>query len=105
MTRSAALHLVTVGGIGGMILAMMTRVALGHTGRPLTAPPAIVLAYVLVAAAALMRSFGAAVPGGYWLALDVSSALWIVAFALFLWRYVPILVRRRADAAGPIRPR
>ena len=34
---SAAIHAMTAGAIGTMILAVMTRVSLGHTGRPLHA--------------------------------------------------------------------
>jgi uncharacterized protein involved in response to NO len=101
LTRSAALHLLTIGGIGGMILAMTTRVALGHTGRALAVPSPIVLAYLLLAAAALMRSLGPALPGAYMASIDLSALLWIAAFALFLWRYVPILSSPRADAATP----
>lgn len=97
LARSAALHLVTVGGISGMILAMTTRVALGHTGRPLAVTSPLVLAYLLVAAAALLRSLGTALPGAYLMMIDISALLWITAFGLFLWLYAPILAGPRAD--------
>ena len=97
LTRSAALHLVTVGGVSCTILAMTTRVALGHTGRPLVVTSAIVLAYLLLIAAALLRSLGPALPGAYVVVIDVSALLWIVAFTLFLWVYAPILMRPRPD--------
>jgi len=100
LSRSAALHMLTVGGIGGTILAMTTRVALGHTGRPLAAPRPIVIAYVLVALAAVLRSLGPAVPALYTMAIDVSALLWIVAFLLFLRVYTPILTGPRADQQG-----
>lgn len=93
--RSSALHLLTVGAISGMILAMMTRVTLGHTGRPLTAGPATVLAYALLAAAAITRT---ASPLAATLAqplLDLSSALWIAAFLVFLITYAPPLLLPR----------
>lgn len=97
LTRSAALHMVTVGGIGGMVLAMMTRVALGHTGRPLAVTASLVLAYLLLAGAALLRSLGTALPGAYLMMIDLSALLWLAAFGLFVWLYAPILVRPRVD--------
>ncbi len=92
------IHLLAVGTIGGMILAMMSRVALGHTGRPLEVPAYIALAFILVLAAALAR---AAIPT-LWpeqtrLAWQLSGLLWIVAFTCFLVRYTPILTRPRVD--------
>lgn len=93
--RSSAVHLLTVGAIGGMILSMMTRVTLGHTGRPLTAGPATVIAYALLAAAAITRT---ASPLATTLAqplLDLSSALWIAAFLVFLFAYAPPLLLPR----------
>ncbi|MEO8443684.1 MAG: NnrS family protein [Gammaproteobacteria bacterium] len=88
---SAAVHGLAVGAVGGMILAMMTRVALGHTGRPLTAAPVTVVAYVLLGLAAVARVLGPVVPSAGALAYDLPAALWILAFTLFLGRYWPIL--------------
>jgi uncharacterized protein involved in response to NO len=53
-----AWHLLTVGAIGGIILAMISRVSLGHTGRRLSPPTIIVIAYLLINLAALIRFFG-----------------------------------------------
>jgi uncharacterized protein involved in response to NO len=81
-----------------MILAVMTRVALGHTGRRLAAPPAATVAYALVSASALARTVGAlAWPEATLEVLAASGALWIAAFALFLAAYAPILLAPRAD--------
>lgn len=92
------LHALTVGAITTMILAMMTRVSLGHTGRPLVVDPAITLAYVLLAGAAVVRVFGLWLWGGAYPAVILSAAfLWTAAFALFLWIYVPILMAPRVD--------
>lgn len=93
--RSSALHLLTVGAIGGMILAMMTRVTLGHTGRPLTASPATVLAYALLAAAAITRTASPLAAALAQPLLDLSSALWIAAFLVFLITYAPPLLLPR----------
>lgn len=92
------MHLLAVGTIGGMILAMMSRVSLGHTGRPLEIPRFISLAFVLIPAAALLRVLiPVFAPSQTLLAWQGSAALWCVAFTLFLWHYVPILTRERAD--------
>ena len=70
------------------------------SGRPLAAPRPIVIAYALVALAAVLRSLGPAVPGLYTMAIDVSALLWIAAFLLFLRVYTPILTGPRADQQG-----
>jgi uncharacterized protein involved in response to NO len=92
------LHALTVGAIATMILGVMTRVSLGHTGRPLRLHALVTLAYLLVSAAALVRIVGAWLPTlGYAHAIALSAALWTAAFALFLWIYAPILLKPRAD--------
>ncbi len=94
----AALHALTVGAIGTMTLGMMTRVALGHTGRPLRVAPAVTLAYLAVTAAALLRVAAPFAPGPAYAPLVVASGLsWSAAFLLFTVVYLPILIRPRAD--------
>jgi uncharacterized protein involved in response to NO len=89
------------GAFGAMILAVMTRVALGHTGRPLVAPRGVALAYGLVSAGALVRTFGPfAAPSLALPLLIASGVLWSAAFAIFLAVFAPILVRPRLDG-GP----
>jgi len=96
--RNLALHALTTGAIGGMILAIMTRVALGHTGRPFRAPRGIALAYGLVLFAALVRTVGPLlVPDAMSSALLISGASWISAFAIFLAVYTPYLISPRVD--------
>lgn len=95
---AAWLHALTVGAIATMILGVMTRVSLGHTGRALRLHPLVTAAYLLVSAAALARILGAWLPGlGYAAAIVLSAALWTLAFASFLWIYTPILATPRAD--------
>jgi uncharacterized protein involved in response to NO len=95
----AAIHALTAGAIGTMVLAVMTRVSLGHTGRPLTADRATTVIYVLVIAAAAARIAAAFALGSYLLLVEVSGALWAAAFAVFVGRYGPMLLAPRADGA------
>ena len=96
---SGWLHALTVGGFSTMILGVMTRAALGHTGRELRPSPVTVLAYLSLLVAAVTRSFAAALPAGlYDSAIRISAVAWMLAFASFLFVYAPILTRTRADA-------
>ena len=94
---AAALHALTVGAVGTMLLAVMSRAALGHTGRVLRAHPVIVAAYVLVSVAALLRIAATELPDTYLNLLMVSAVAWTGGFALFLWIYTPILTMPRPD--------
>ena len=55
LPQSAAIHALTVGAIGTMMLAVMTRVTRGHTGRELSADRATSAIYILVTLAAIVR--------------------------------------------------
>ncbi|HQX88944.1 MAG TPA: NnrS family protein [Moraxellaceae bacterium] len=92
---SLPLHALTIGAMGGLILAMIARVTLGHTGRPLQPPAAMSVAFIALNASALSRvmmSTGAS----SWL-LWLSGALWILAFGLYLFYYARMLVEPRID--------
>jgi len=87
-----------MGAIGGMTIAMMTRTARGHTGRPLTADRFEVACYSLVAIAAAIRVFGGmGLPGAYAATVAASGICWSAAFALYAIRYWPVLSRPRLD--------
>jgi uncharacterized protein involved in response to NO len=92
------MHAFTAGVFGTMILGVMTRVALGHTGRLLEISWTVVVSYVLVSAAALTRVFGPwLAPNHYSLVLTVAIAAWAAAFLIFLVGYTPILLKPRPD--------
>ena len=80
-----------------MILAMMTRVSLGHTGRTLNTPKYISVAFAFVLVAAITRSILPLIIAPHF-AWQISALLWLVAFLLFLIYCTPILTRRRVDA-------
>jgi uncharacterized protein involved in response to NO len=92
------LHALTIGALTTMIVAVMTRASLGHTGRALIVDPLITLAYLLLTGAALIRVFGLSVLGLNYPSVIVLTALcWTVAFALFVWVYAPIFWKPRID--------
>lgn len=78
----AWMHAFTVGALGITILGLATRIVLRHTGRPLVVPPAMVIAYFLMLAAAVARVATAFEPG-VWL-LTASGLLWSAALAVYL---------------------
>ncbi|WP_252271258.1 NnrS family protein [Pseudomonas subflava] len=91
---SLASHALAVGAMGGLILAMLARVSLGHTGRPLTPPRAMAWAFALLHGATLCRVLLAGISVyGLWLA----AAGWCLAFAIFLRHYAPMFWRARVD--------
>ncbi len=97
ITPTVWLHAAGVGAIGTMLLGVMTRVALGHTGRPLVLPRGASIIYGLISAAALLR-LGAAFDWlDYRWSLLGAGFAWILAFALFLAWFAPILASPRPD--------
>ena len=94
----AGLHALGAGAMGMMVLAVMTRVGLGHTGRPLTLPRWAIASYLLVQVGALLRVGAAFFPGDVQLLLLVPASLaWAAAFGWFAALYAPILMRPRVD--------
>lgn len=95
-----ALHALSVGAMAGLMLAMMTRSALGHTGRALAAGPAETFMFVAIHLAALTRVVGPlSWPSAYVTWLGASAVLWTLAFGAFAIAYTPIVSRPRVDAA------
>ena len=95
---SLAVHALTVGAVGGLMIGMMTRTARGHTGRPLRADRWEVACYVLVISAALVRVFvPMAAPALTIHAVLCSAAFWSAGFGLYALRYWPVLTSPRLD--------
>ncbi|MEI8255849.1 MAG: NnrS family protein [Deltaproteobacteria bacterium] len=93
-----ATHALTVGAIGGLTLGMMSRVSLGHTGRPLVATPMVTASFVLVSLSALVRVATPLVHmAWYRAAVMVAGVAWTLAFAIFLAVHTPMLFAPRID--------
>lgn len=96
-----AIHALTVGAVGSMTIGVMSRAALGHTGRELKVPRTVVLAYAMINLAAFVRVAGPILtPDAYTDSIVLSGAMWSTAFLLFALIYWPILTRPRIGLAG-----
>ena len=89
--ETAWLHAFTVGSLGLMMLGLMTRVSLRHTGRPLVVPRTMLAAYVLVFLAALLR-LAATVHGLGTAVVALAAGLWAICFALYFIAFWKLLV-------------
>lgn len=90
-------HALGIGGIATLILGVMTRVAVGHTGRPMQLQRFGLGIYLAIIAATLFRLLAAAGLFDYRLGVGLSALSWVLAFSLFVALYAPILASPRAD--------
>ncbi|MCG9723992.1 NnrS family protein [Vibrio brasiliensis] len=92
------LHLFAIGAIGGVILAMIARVTMGHTGRAIYQGPNMSLAFGAMVLAAIVRAIGVALFPQYLIAaVNMSAALWILAFAMYVGLFGKMLITPRVD--------
>jgi len=91
------IHAIGIGAMSALIFGVITRVSLGHTGRPLKLPDGMVSAYVLIHASALIRILTALQIFPWQRGIEITAALWIGAWLLLLMRYTMILLRPRVD--------
>jgi uncharacterized protein involved in response to NO len=98
VSESAAFHMLAVGSMGGLIIGMVTRTALGHTGRLLKAERMETWMYALVQVGVVAR-FAAAIENGALrnAMLTITAACWGTAFVLYLIKYAPFLTAARVD--------
>lgn len=95
LPQTTAIHALTVGNIGTMTLAVMTRASLGHTGRPLSAGPITNAIYILVTAATILRLVAPLAGAHVLLLLSVAGVSWCASFGLFVIFYGAALTRPR----------
>lgn len=94
----AMLHLFAVGALGGVILAMISRVTMGHTGRAIYQGPNMTLAFIAVVSAAVIRSVGVAMwPQHMFVMIDISAGFWAFAFAMYVYHFGRMLITPRVD--------
>lgn len=92
------MHCLSAGAAGMMILAVMSRASLGHTGRELKVSPVMAISYLLVALGVAIRVFGPALlPTSYLQTIGLAGLLWIGGFLIYCVVYTPILLQPRLD--------
>lgn len=98
LARSAVhVHIIGMGGFAILIIGMLTRTALGHLGRPLKLDGSMLFSYYLMMAAVVFRLAALWPSHISQLLLQASALSWIAAMGLYLWRFVPMLIRPRAS--------
>lgn len=96
VTQSQAIHALTVGGMGVMILSMISRVSLGHTGRTIAIGKIMTAALIAIVFAFIVRVFGGYFTHNIVSIITLSSALWVAAYSCFVVLYLPILIKPKA---------
>jgi len=95
--QAAGMHMLGVGAIGGMTMAVMIRATLGHTGRTLEIGFCLTIAFLLLVMAAMVRSFIAYEDFGGASGIEIAAALWSVSFLIVLVRVGPWFFASRVD--------
>jgi uncharacterized protein involved in response to NO len=90
-------HAAGTGAVACLILGVIARVSLGHSGRPLVLPKGMVLAFFAIHLAALIRVLTAFDVISWHPGIGSSTLLWLFAFGVFLYRYTGILASPRPD--------
>lgn len=97
----AALHVATVGSIGTMTLAVMTRATRGHTGLELHASGMTIVSYGAMLVAGAIRPLTAVLPELRSEIIELAGAAWMLAFVLYVIEYGPVLLNKRKDLLAP----
>lgn len=91
------IHVLAIGGFSVLIVGMMTRTALGHLGRPLALDGSMKATYGLMLAALVLRLVALVPFDASFVVLQFAAAAWMGAFALYLWRFFPMMIRPVSD--------
>lgn len=97
LPRSVAIHAFTAGAMGTFIIGMMSRVSLGHSGRPMKLAKGFVFSYFLVTLSGVIRVASGFFPDLYAEGILLAGICWALSFLLYLIYYFPILTSPRAD--------
>ena len=89
--QTQGVHILGIGAIGGMTVAVIIRATLGHTGRELVAGPLLIAGFALVPLAMLVRVLAQQMDGFGAVGIQISGGLWVAGFAAIFWRIGPWL--------------
>jgi uncharacterized protein involved in response to NO len=93
----AWMHMMAIGAMGTLILGVMARVTLGHTGRELVMPRFGWTVFAAISVAALLRWLSASGLVSRSPVLELSAAAWLIAFTLFAVFFSAMWVEARVD--------
>ncbi|PXW86860.1 uncharacterized protein involved in response to NO [Nitrosomonas sp. Nm84] len=93
----APLHALAIGYFASMVLAMASRVTLGHSGRPLELDRFTWLLFLGFQAAAALRVLADIVPAIAPMFYVAAGLAWLICFVLWAAKYAPIYWRQRVD--------
>ena len=85
--NNLGIHALTTGAMASMIVAVMTRATLGHSGKSIKADMATIITYVSILLAGVTRVASFFVDTNYINWLQLSATLWVVGFAMFVLSY------------------
>ncbi len=97
LPRSVAIHAFTAGSMGTFIIGMMSRVSLGHSGRPLQLAKGFILSYICITLSGVVRVASGFYMEHYTLGILVAGIFWGLSFLIFLIYYARVLILPRAD--------
>jgi len=97
VAQSDALHALTIGAIGMMTMAVMTRATLGHTGRQLKANALTKLLYGFLFVSAVVRLCASMMPWSYYYSLVLAGVCWVIAYGLFVLVYGPMMLSHKKN--------
>ena len=96
LPRMLPVHTIAMAGFSVLIIGMVTRTALGHTGRPLATDRTMRTSYWLMLVAVVLRLAAIAATPASAVLLYLAAAAWIASLSLYLWQFTPILIRPRS---------
>ncbi|WP_295990224.1 NnrS family protein [Rugamonas sp.] len=95
---STAMHAIAIGGMSSLILGMMSRTTLGHTGHRMRAERHEWLIFGAVQCAAIFRILANVLDrDARGIFLTISAIFWVIAFATFIAMFGALLCRPRMD--------
>ena len=96
VSLSHAIHAFTVGAIGSLTLGVMSRATLGHSGLPLNNEKILTVMFVFINLAAISRAILPLITDASYMGiLHAAGSLWILAYGLFLVRFLTIFFKSR----------
>ncbi|RMF19413.1 MAG: NnrS family protein [Gammaproteobacteria bacterium] len=93
----AGIHAIALGYFASLLVAMVTRVTMGHSGRPLTMPPLIVALFWTVQIAAASRVLASLSRAPFGVLAEVALWLLVLVMVVFASKLLPVWLRPRLD--------